>query len=62
MSLLKLPESFGNDVPAKVRVLAVSQDTVALQLDTDCGFAEVELTSAEADQLRQMIFEETKYL
>ena len=58
MPVLKLPESFGNDVPAKVRVHqgTITENTVVLQLDTECGYASVEMTPAEADQLRQMLF------
>ena len=58
MPLLKLPESFGNDVPAKVRVNRYDlRPSIILHLDTECGFAEVEVTSKEAFQVIRMLNE-----
>ena len=45
MPLLKLPESFGNYVPAVVRVLRaplMRTNSIILQLETECGFAEAD--------------------
>jgi uncharacterized protein YqgV (UPF0045/DUF77 family) len=60
MPLLKLPESFGNYVPAVVRVLRaplMRTNSIILQLETECGFAEVEVTSEEMFQVIRMFNE-----
>lgn len=59
MPVLKLPESFGNDVPAKVRVHqgTITDNTVVLELDTECGYASVEMTFVEMQELRNMLDE-----
>ena len=68
MPVLKLPNSFGCDTPDKVRVhrsdtarLDGINDTVILQLDTDCGFAEVEMTFKETIDLSLMLQEVLSY-
>ena len=58
MPVLKLPDSFGCDTPDKVRVHRRDDgidNTVILQLDTDCGFAEVEMTFKETIDLSLML-------
>lgn len=60
MPVLKLPESFGCDTPDKVRVHRRDDgidNTVILQLDTDCGFAEVEMQLEETTDLIAMLQE-----
>ena len=58
MPVLKLPDSFGCDTADKVRVHRRDDgidNTVILQLDTDCGFAEVEMTFKETIDLSLML-------
>lgn len=58
MPVLKLPDSFGCDTPDKVRIHRRDDgidNTVILQLDTDCGFAEVEMTFKETIDLSLML-------
>jgi hypothetical protein len=64
MPVLKLPDSFGCDTADKVRVHRRDDgidNTVILQLDTDCGFAEVEMKLEETTDLIAMLQEVLSY-